>query len=62
MLVYISTKYHENILHGIKVIERTRFLSKNFQRAIIPLTKVDGVSVFIFCTLSDDGLYLYKVS
>ena len=25
MMVYISTKFHENILDGIKVIERTRF-------------------------------------
>ena len=23
IMVYISTKFHENILHGIKVIERT---------------------------------------
>ena len=29
-------KFHENILDGIKVIERTRFSSENFQRAIIP--------------------------
>ena len=36
MVVYISTKFHENILHGIKVIERTRFPSEKFQRAIIP--------------------------
>ena len=25
MVVYISTKFHENILEGIKIIERTRF-------------------------------------
>ena len=25
MMVYICTKFHENILKGIKVIERTRF-------------------------------------
>ena len=25
MVVYICTKFHENILGGIKVIERTRF-------------------------------------
>ena len=25
MVVYISTKYHENILDSIEVIERTRF-------------------------------------
>ena len=26
MIIYISTKFHENILDGIKAIERTRFL------------------------------------
>ena len=32
IVVYISTKFHENILGGIKVIERTRFSSeKNFK-------------------------------
>ena len=35
MVVYISTKFHENILHGIKVIERTQFPSEKFKRAII---------------------------
>ena len=25
IMVYICTKFHENILDGIKVIERTRF-------------------------------------
>ena len=60
MVVYISTKFHENILDGVKVIERTRFLSEKFQRGIIQ--NVDGVSVLVLCTLSDDGLYLYQVS
>ena len=36
VVVYISTKFHENILHGIKVIERIRFPSEKIQRAIIP--------------------------
>ena len=36
MVVYICTKIHENILYGIKVIERTPFSWENFQRGIIP--------------------------
>ena len=36
MMVYISTKFHENILGGIKVIEQTRFSSEKFQSGIIP--------------------------
>ena len=62
MMVYICTKFHENILHGIKVIKRTRIQSEKFQRAIILLKNVGGVSVLVLCTSSDDGLYLYQVS
>ena len=35
-LVYICTKFHENILNGIKVIELTRFSCEKFGRGIIP--------------------------
>ena len=31
-----STKFHENILDGIKVIKRTLFSSEKFKRGIIP--------------------------
>ena len=62
MMVYICKKFHENILHGIKVIERTRFQSEKFQRAIYSVKNVGGVSVLVLCTLSDDDLYLYQVS
>ena len=39
MMVYIYTKFHEIILNGMKVIERTRFSCGKFQRGIIPLTR-----------------------
>ena len=35
MLLNICTKFHENILEGIKVIEQTRFSLEIFQRGII---------------------------
>ena len=35
MLLYICTKFHENILNDIKVIEQTRFPLEKFQRSII---------------------------
>ena len=35
-LVYIRTKFHENILDGIKVKEQTQFSKEKFQRGIIP--------------------------
>ena len=36
MVVYISTKFHKNILDGIKVIQLSRFSYEKFHRAIIP--------------------------
>ena len=36
VMLYISTKFCEIILNGIKVIERTRFLVRKLQRGIIP--------------------------
>ena len=37
VMLYICAKFHEIILNGIKVIERTRFLNGKLQRGIIPL-------------------------
>ena len=61
MVVYISTKFHENILGGIKVIERTDVHNENFKGQYFP-KYVGGMPVLVVCTLSDDGLYLYQVS
>ena len=36
VMLYICAKFHEIILNGIKVIERTRFLQGKLQRGIIP--------------------------
>ena len=36
VMLYISTKFHEIILNGFKVIEPTRFLYGKLQRGIIP--------------------------
>ena len=35
MLLYICTKFHENILDDIKVIEQIRFPLEKIQRGII---------------------------
>ena len=59
MLLYILIKFHENILDGIKVIERTRFSNKEFQRALFRKNE-GGVTVLFLCTSSNGGLYLYK--
>ena len=36
VMLYICAEFHEIILNGIKVIERTRFLYGKLQRGIIP--------------------------
>ena len=36
VMLYICAKFHDFILNGIKVIERTRFLYGKLQRGIIP--------------------------
>ena len=37
VMLYICAKFHEIVLNGIKVIERTRVLHGKLQRGIIPL-------------------------
>ena len=61
VMLYISTKFHEIILNGIKVIERTRFLYGKLKRGIIPQKNVGGVTVVYLCTLSGHALYFYRV-
>ena len=49
-------------MHGIKVIERTRFPSEKISKGHNSVKIVDGMLVLVLCTSSDDGLYLYQVS
>ena len=60
-MLYICANFHEIILNGIKVIERTRFLYGKLQRGIIPQKNIGGVRVFNLCTLSGHALYFYQV-
>ena len=62
MMVYICTKYHENILEGIKVIEQTQFSKEKNSKGQNSVNNIGGVTVLVLCTPSDGGLYLYKVS
>ena len=62
-MVYICTKFHENILDGIKVSYRADkiFIGKN-SKGHNSMKNVDGFTVLFLCTSSDDDFYLYKVS
>ena len=59
MMLYICTKFNENIFDGFKVKERTRFSYERFQRGIILQKNVGRVMVLFLCTSIDKALYLY---
>ena len=61
VMLYICAMFHEIILNGIKIIERTRFLYGKLQRGTIPQINVGGVTVVYLCTLSGHALYLCQV-
>ena len=56
MMLYISMKFHENILNGF----RTK-LPVKFQRGIATKLLTRG-TVLVLCTLSDDALCFNEVS
>ena len=62
VMLYIYAKFHEIILNGIKVIERTRFLYEKLQRELNNAKKVGGVTVVNLCMSSGHALYLCQVS
>ena len=47
VMLCICAKFHEIMLNGIKVIERTRFLYGKLQRGNNSAKNVGGVTVFI---------------
>ena len=75
VMLYICAEFHEMILNGIKVIERTRFnYLKRYQSyradtiSIQKITKgnnsaknVGGVTVVNLCMSSGHALYFYQV-
>ena len=60
-MLYICAYFHEIILHGIKVIERTRFLYGKITKGNNSAKNVGGVTVVNLCTLSGHALYFYQV-
>ena len=60
-MLYICAIFHEIILNGIKVIQRTQFLYGKLQRGIIPQKNVGGVRVVDLCKSSGHALYFYQV-
>ena len=61
-VIYICTKFHENILDGKKSYRADTVFIGKISKGHNSAKNVGGVMVFILCTSSDSGLYLYKVS
>ena len=59
MMVYICTKFHENILDGYRA--NTIYTAK-ISKGHNSVENVVGVTVLFLCKLSHGGLYFYKVS
>ena len=60
-MLYICANFHEIILNGIKVIERTRFLLK-ITKGNNSAKNVGGVNIVNLCKSSGHALYLCQLS
>ena len=60
IMLYIRTKFCENISKGFKVIAKTPF--PLFAKGHNSIKYVGGVMVLILCMSFDDALYLYQGS
>ena len=59
-MLYICTKFHENISKGFRVTELTQFLTSKFSNGHHSVKNVGGVMVLVLCLKPDNALYLYK--
>ena len=60
MMLYICTKFQENISKGFTVTADVICIMK-FTKEHNSVKSVDGVIVPVLCTSSDNALYLYQV-
>ena len=62
MMLYISIKFHENVLNSFQFIEWTRDDHCQISKGNNSKTVHTIVTVLVVCTSSDDALYFYEVS
>ena len=62
IMLYICTKFHENISKGFRVTELTQFLISKVSKRHRSVENIGGVMILVLNTFSDHVLYLYKVS
>ena len=61
-MLYVCTKFHENISEGFRVIGLTQYLISKFSKRHRSVENIGGIMILVFNTFSDHALYLYKVS
>ena len=62
MMLYISMKFHDNILNGFQVIERTQNYHSLISKGNNSKNVYTKVLVLVFCMSFDDVLYFFEVS
>ena len=62
VMLYICTKFHENISKGVRVTELTQFLISKFSKRHRSIENLGGGMILVLNTFSEYALYLYKVS
>ena len=60
-MLYIYTKYHENISKGFRVMEGLDFQYSEFSKGHNSVKYVGRSTVIALCISSNHALYLYKV-
>ena len=62
MLLYICTKFHENIDHGDLSYKADKIFIRNISKGHNFTKIVSGVTVLVLCILSDTSLFYCPVS
>ena len=62
MMLYISMKFHENILNRFQVIEQIGNDHCQTSKGNNSKNALTRVMVLVICMLPDDALYFYEVS
>ena len=62
MMLLISMKFHYSILNGFQVMERTRIYHCPISKGNNSKINRTRVTALVFCTSTDNALYLYEVS
>ena len=58
-MLYICSKFHENVSKGFRVSELTQLVISKFSKRHCSVENIGGVMILVHNTFSDHALYLY---